>query len=227
MKKFIQAKIAILIFIAMYCTIIFLIFGLGVKKFSATFWTNFIFALLIPVACFVASFFNFKTFKELSFGIYYVKAAFTVALVELLISSIMIGIPMGSYWWISLIIHLFILGISTLIIMKTSVGIQHIENVTREQKKVIDYLNLLYITLVDAQSAIKNSEDQNNLKLLIRKVQNSTGETCSHAMAIESELLQKANALKTATENEQQQLILELNELLIKRNNIVTMLGGR
>lgn len=208
------------ILIVLYTVAIFLIFGLGIKEFPANFFVNYAFAIITPVFIFVKTFFNNRKYKSLEFDYYYTFAIITVCLIELILASIFMAIS-TMIWWVSLIVHFFVLGILSLLILYFSLGINHVKKVAESQRKDVDYMKDLKIAMQSASYSIQGEENKRDFAKLIRKTENSTYKSTPGAKETEKRLLEMASDIKKYTEEAQKDAIVEMNALLEKRNLII------
>ncbi len=211
-------RIALGLVFVLYCIIIFII---PRKYDNPNFWVNFVVAILIPLIAFIWTFIPMKS--NLAFNVFYAKILVGLYGLELVLTSIFMAIS-GMPWFVSLIIHIILIIVTSLGIIYFSQGVNHIKNVSNKQAQQVRYLNILEVKLSEAKDYCTNYENKKSLEILIRDVQNSNYNSYKEVEGIENDLLNGADELLILSDQEQAKKIKELKILLNKRNNTVSML---
>ncbi len=203
-----------------YCTLLFWIMN---GRFTANFWIIFLCTLISPAAGFVTTFLKDTRETKIAFTTVIYRAFISHLIGQFLMHLILL---FPNFPTVPVIVFEVVFAAALIAyVAYFSMGVEKIGNRIEEQQKELRYLANLQVTLQYAYDSAKDAEVKKALNKLLETVQYSPFESIPETVQTERELLAIANDLDAFTTEEQLKTVAQMQVMLNKRNNLISMLG--
>lgn len=194
-----------------------ILFVIPVEK-TAAFWiaygfTAIAFGLQIPVWESTIGRENTLKSKFLGFPLLHISIVYLILqVVALIIFAVIPELPT----WLSVIVCVFLLGVSSIGLIAAETGHNEIDRVEKAVRKKVFYIQALQADVEMIAERESNAEAKRMLLQLAEKIRFSDPMSADELQDVESKIISKVEELKNCTEKSE--IIQELNLLLVERN---------
>ena len=211
-------RLFIVLLVVLYSIIIFLVAHITLLNF----WVNYLFVLLSPAVILVSTFLKKSTTTTFPYNIFYLKKIVIYAIIEVVLGSALMFIPMNVGF--VLLIQIPMLIIFALILIYNSFGVSHVTEKVQEQKQQVNYLRTIEIKLSTAKSLTDSLEVKKEIDKLIEKIHYSDYNSNENVEMIEKQILELIDEMKYAQPDIQLKILRNLNALVDERNQTILLL---
>ena len=194
-----------------------ILFAIPIVKTTA-FWVTYGFTLVsfgMQIVIWKVAFGRENTLKSkfLGFPLLHIGIVYLILqIIALIVFTVIPELPT----WLSVIVCVFLLGVSSISLIAAETGHNEIDRVERAVRKKVFYIQALQADVEMIAEMESNSEAKRMLLQLAEKIRFSDPMSADELQDVESKIISKLEELKNCAEKAA--IIQELNLLLIERN---------
>ena len=191
---------------------------------TGTFWVAYVFSVVAfasQLGIRKVAFGKKDTLKSKFLGFPVVHIGIVYMIVQTVVCAVFMAVPILPVWS-AIVVCALVLGISAICMISAEAGQGEIERIETKVKQKVFYIKSLQVDVELLENSESDGETKEALQKLAEKIRFSDPMSLPELEAIEKEIADKANTLKTAADK--LTVITEIDALLAERNAKIKIL---